>query len=326
MSNESTVLTTELIQWAYRLLLARDPESGAAVDDKLTRLSSPEELLSELFNSEEFCRRGVLQPQLPLEGDEPPMSIQLHVDRAKIESLYGHVARNWEALGLSEPHWSVVSADQFRSECIAGNIVSFFASGEDDVDTLLAVLLRNAIDVRGFRHCLEFGCGLGRVTRWLGPHFESVCAVDISAPHLAAADEYIRTQGLSNVEFRHVSKPEEVNDLPETDLIYSVMVLQHNPPPVIGFILRNLLKKLRPGGAAVFQVPTYKQGYEFEVSAYLESQEDGACIEMHVFPQGAVFALAKELGIDVLEVMEDAWAGLEHGHRSNTFVLRRPVD
>lgn len=326
MGNGNTALTAELIQWAYRLLLAREPDSDAAVTDKLARLRSQDELLNEFFNSDEFRRRGVLRPLLTLQGNEPPMCIELDGESEKIESLYRHIARNWEALGQSEPHWSVLSAEQFRSERIAGNIATFYASGEANVETLLAALRRNAIDIHGLEHCLEYGCGLGRVTRWLAPHFESVCAVDISAPHLATADDYVRMQGLDNVVFRHLSTPEKLTELPQTDLIYSVIVLQHNPPPVIGFILRNLLKKLRPGGAAVFQVPTYKQGYQFEVSSYLESQEDGACIEMHVFPQGAVFALANELGVDVLEVMEDAWAGLEYGHRSNTFVLRRPAD
>ena len=59
---------------------------------------------------------------------------------------------------------------------------------------------------------------------------------------------------------RHVRTVDEMVNLERVDLVYSLIVLQHNPPPVIRLIVRAFLKALNPGGVAYFQVPTTVAG------------------------------------------------------------------
>ena len=74
-------------------------------------------------------------------------------------------------------------------------------------------------------------------------------------------------------------------NLEQADLVYSVIVLQHNPPPVIHMLVRAFLKALNPGGVAYFQVPTYRVGYRFSPGEYLENEgKTHAMMEMHVIP------------------------------------------
>ena len=73
---------------------------------------------------------------------------------------------------------------------------------------------------------------------------------------------------------RHIRGIDEIRKLERVDLVYSIMVLQHNPPPVIRLIVREFLRALNPGGVAYFQVPTYMAGYGFDAEAYLAEEDD----------------------------------------------------
>jgi SAM-dependent methyltransferase len=113
-----------------------------------------------------------------------------------------------------------------------------------------------------------------------------------------------------------------VQSLPQVDLILSVITLQHNPPPVIYWLIKNLLRLLKPGGVAFIQVPTYRNGYLFEVEHYLNTPAPNT-LEMHFLPQQYVFRAIDESECSCLEVREDGMVGHEHIMLSNSFVIRR---
>jgi SAM-dependent methyltransferase len=199
----------------------------------------------------------------------------------------------------------------------------FYQSGKPDVERLFKTFERNRVDASGFTTCLEYGCGLGRVTRWLADRFASVTACDISASHLRPAKEYLDRQGITNVSFTLISQVQDIEKLPPVDLIYSVIVLQHNPPPVIELILRQFMKSLNPGGVAYFQLPTYLMGYSFSQENYLSEHGARREMEMHYFPQKKVFEIIRQEGGKLIEVMEDAWTGGRYKEVSNTFLVQK---
>ena len=114
----------------------------------------------------------------------------------------------------------------------------------------------------------------------------------------------------------------QVPQLGGFDFLYSRIVLQHNPPPVMARLLTDLLGQLRPGGVALFQIPTYKSGYRFQIDDYL-AQDNDTAMEMHYFPQAALFALLAEQRCQVLEVREDDAIGLSNSAVSNTVLLQK---
>jgi hypothetical protein len=81
------------------------------------------------------------------------------------------------------------------------------------------------------------------------------------------------------------------------------------------------LRSLRAGGIAIFQVPTYQEGYSFRIKDYL-AQPPTLDMEMHCIPQHVVFSLIAEEHCKILEVREDGWIGRGHSI-SNTFVVQR---
>ena len=252
----------------------------------------------------------------------PPIRVDVDADPETLRRLLDRVQRCWTQLGETQPHWSVLTHDQYKTENFSANAEDFYGSGVHDVNRLFAWLDRNDVSASHFESCLEFGCGTGRVTPWLARRFPRVFACDISAPHLQLAGLRIREQKLQNVDFLHMRNLETLDALPEIDVAFSMIVLQHNPPPVILAILHRIFQRLKPGGTAYFQVPTYGVGYRFDVQEYLRLPETED-FEMHVVPQRAIFRLADSDGCSVLEVEPDLCAGRPATYISNTFLVRK---
>lgn len=166
-------------------------------------------------------------------------------------------------------------------------------------------------------------CGVGRVTRWLAERFESVIGYDISRAHLQIAKNYLTEVGIQNVSLHHISKPREIRDFPKADFVYSVIVFQHNPPPIICLVIEQMIRALNSGGIAFFQLPTYRLDYRFSLRDYLAAEATRGEMEMHVLPQSKIFDIVRKENGKLTEVLEDRWTGLRSGERSNTFVIQK---
>jgi len=317
------VITRDAVIWAYRLFLDREPESWSSVDDKVDRIWSFPQLRREFLGSAEYASKKERFENHLFTGSEPPMSVALELSKREIDALYSHIKKVWEELGRTEPHWSVLSSEAFRSSNVEKNLGPFYDSGKIAADKLMMTLRRNNIDHESIGSVMEYGCGLGRVTSHLADNFPTVEAYDISCSHLDAARNYLDSRNIRNVHLHHVVDLASLDNLPSVDLVYSIIVLQHNPPPVIEFTTNALLACLAQGGVAYFQVPTYRAGYAFTVSEYLQREGQGNDIEMHVLPQSRIFEIIRRHGAKVLEVIEDDLAGVGNGIRSNTFVVQK---
>src|SRR5215212_8030883 len=94
------------------------------------------------------------------------------------------LARNWEAFGDADPLFGILS-DPTRHGGQWG-VGEFFASGEAHVAQLLRVLHEHSASFRGGR-CLDFGCGVGRLTIPLSHSFERTVGVDVARSMIAVA-------------------------------------------------------------------------------------------------------------------------------------------
>jgi ubiquinone/menaquinone biosynthesis C-methylase UbiE len=112
------------------------------------------------------------------------------------------------------------------------------------------------VDVR-FGTALDFGCGVGRLTRALSDRFERVVGVDISASMLEEARAQHRD--LLNLELLH-NLATDLGPVPSDtiDLVYSNIVLQHMPARRQVAFIGEFCRVLRPGGVAVFQTPSHQ--------------------------------------------------------------------
>lgn len=323
MTEKPPSISREEVVMTYRLLLGRFPESEQVIENHRRAHASFEAFLQVVHHSEEFRQRiRALMPELPPPLDTPPPEGEVMADPVTLRTLLAHTARYWTRIGQAAPHWSVLTEERFAPGQISAHRDAFFASGESDARMLDAILARSGRDRGEFEHCAEYGCGVGRTTVGLAQRFARVTALDLSQPHLDQAATELQARQITNVELRLVT-PEALMPAADYDLWYSRIVLQHNPPPIIIAVLRRAFLHLRPGGMAVFQVPTWMKGYAFSSERYLAGTP-GDGMEMHAVPQAAVLELAAAHGMVLRDIREDsALVGRPGKGLSNTFAFEK---
>lgn len=308
---------------AYRLILGREPTDREA--SEWLHLESVAELRGAFLASGEF-RDGLPKvvpafasaaARLPL--DCQPISVEWTTSTGSEKKLVQYVTATWTALGKVEPHWSVLSSPDFKSDRIGETAEVFFESGREDAARIAATLARHGLAPEKFPRMVEYGCGVGRVTPFLAGMFGEVAAIDISESHLDLARQVVARKGCRNVTLTLARAP-EFGMRAAFDLWFSHIVLQHNPPPVMALVLQRMFQMLAPGGVAIFQVPTHVPGYRFNVAEYLAAPKDGS-IEVHCLPQEAVFQIADAAGCVPLEVREDD--AMPPPWLSDVFVFRK---
>jgi SAM-dependent methyltransferase len=324
-ASENSVVNIEDVKTAYRLLLGREPEDEAVLLAHTQHSRSFEELRAAFFRSTEFqnlaAQQTAFRPLLrPL--DWPPIRVELDASSAQLASMMRNTEATWNQLGVSEPHWSVLAHDAFLATNIAKVEPEFYESGKDAIHMLCRTAERCGTSLSGLSRCFELGCGLGRITIWLAGLFERLVAADISPAHLALARQAVDRLEVANVELVHLHSFGTFEAIPEFDVFFSFIVLQHNPPPLIAALLRIILGKLRAGGIAYFQVPTYRLNYDFQIEEYLRSVDFSGRMEMHVIPQSVLFDILRQSGCRVLECREDNWTG-DPGIISNTIFAKK---
>lgn len=319
------MVTREEVLQAYTFFLGRPPESEDVITAQMAA-PSIDVLRKGFLSGLEFQNifYGPLTGEVPVRVarhlDSPPISVQLEGPEDQRTAMIERVARTWRDLGAEEPHWSVVTKDEYRQDVLAQNLAEFYESGHDNFLTVRSFMARNGITIGPDWTAFELGCGVARVTAAMSGYFNKVVGCDISQPHLEIARAHCEGSGLHNVSFVQLTSLDVLGEVEPFDFFFSLIVLQHNPPPVMAAILDRIFARLNPGGVVMFQVPTYEVGYDFKWERYLASPVEG--MEMHVLPQPAIFELFARHGLRCIEVQEDAWSG-RASMLSHTFFARK---
>jgi SAM-dependent methyltransferase len=303
------------VEQAFAMCLRR-PVGGEDVYAFFTGLPSLDAVYETLFNSPEFRGRLVTNPE---EKGFAPQHVEVVAAPDVLARMVHHVEATWTQLGETEPYWSVITEPRFKAEHIAAHEAVYRDYGRQDDERFGFACARAGIDLARYGTCFELGCGTGRVTEFLAKRFGRVIGADISRAHLDAAR--VALAGVANATLLHVSRLDDLAALAPYDFLYSRIVLQHNPPPVIAVILERLLGRLAPGGAAFVQVPVWIPGYQFRVAAYLAGLQTGP-MEMHALPQRDLLAIVRQAGCVIRELREDP-LGPQFGGISNTLVLEK---
>ena len=314
-------LTRDDVLYAYRLILGREPENEEVIEQTM-QAESLAHLRRVFMGSAEFASKYAgAKRALPVgrfsEADR--VDVDLACTPEQLQAMFDRIGTAWQAFGESEPHWSVLSSDDYLQAHLPENVDRFFRRGELEVDIHLNALRRAGLSTR-FGRVLDFGCGVGRLTLALSPQADQVIGVDISPPHLRLAEERASQVGIANVLFEAIAAIDDLDRYRGFDLVISLIVLQHNPPPVMAALYARLLAALAPGGVAIVQMPTFIKDRSFSTTDYLANEQPQ--MEMNALPQHHVFDIVDAAGCRVVEVREDVAAG-DMPALSHTFVVRK---
>jgi SAM-dependent methyltransferase len=322
------LISKEDVIYAYRLILGRNPENMDVVESYRNTMHSLQDLRSEFIASPEFVSemaQALDSPKFVRQRHPfnlPKIPIEVEVSNETLVRMFERISGAWEHLGFSDPYWSVLTQPQYRVEKFANNSKQFYESSGPLFRNIVAALKRNDVDITKIENCLEVGCGVGRMTGHLADIFKNIIAVDVSSQHLVKARNYFDSNGYTNIELIQWKNLNQLDEIPDIDLVISVITLQHNPPPIIALLLRKILGALKPEGIAFIQLPTYRNGYFFEAERYLRRPEENK-IEMHFLSQSRIFEIINSAKCICLEVREDAMVGDEEKMLSNSFLIKK---
>jgi ubiquinone/menaquinone biosynthesis C-methylase UbiE len=245
-------------------------------------------------------------------------------------------AQDWNELAQLDPHWAILTSPGKRFG--GWDSDEFFATGTAEADALM----RRVDDLGAPRErgrALDFGCGLGRMTRALAAHFDECVGVDISDAMIRGAQgANADVEGVSFV----VNRADDLRQFPDAsfDLVYSVIVLQHVPDrAAIESYVREFCRVLRPGGLAVFTLPShipaifrlqwrrrlYQALRRVGVSAeFLYRRLHLMPIAMSYVPEPEMTSLVDSSGGRILTIDTQGAAGvLNAGLRNSTYFVTR---
>jgi SAM-dependent methyltransferase len=157
------------------------------------------------------------------------------------------MSRDWDARARKNAFHYIAS---WRKDW---DIESFIASGEEDLERLVAPFLaRCGLPLSG-KCILELGCGAGRMTAGFAKRFERVYAFDLSQEMLSRA-RHIHTEQRNILWLLSNGADLSCVASDSMDFVFSYLVLQHLPDQALALqYIREMLRVLRPGGVFLFQ-------------------------------------------------------------------------
>jgi SAM-dependent methyltransferase len=105
---------------------------------------------------------------------------------------------------------------------------------------------------------IDYGCGIGRVAKYVAERAREVIGLDISPRFVSLA----RRQVLRPNATFHVASRFRAREV--ADFTYSLMVVQHNEAPDRLRIMRHIADLTKPGGTVLVQFPRSESTYYAE--------------------------------------------------------------
>ena len=159
---------------------------------------------------------------------------------------------DWERLAEVDAMWAVLTAPDQRGG--GWDADAFFATGAAEIEQVLSGV--NDLDPPlEYGRALDFGCGVGRLTRALAGRFDTAVGVDISEGMVETARKL--NADVAGCEFR-VNASADLRQFGdrEFDFVYSSLVLQHLPDrELVQSYVAEFLRVVAPGGLVVFGLP-----------------------------------------------------------------------
>ena len=227
------------------------------------------------------------------------------------------LAHAWNAMARDDAMWSILT-DPVKTKN-RWEPDEFFKTGEAFITDLMARLESNNMDV-DHGSALDFGCGLGRLTRPLASMgFRRVVGVDISEEMIARARQLLPPNSI--VEFLVNTEALPVGDA-SFDYVQSHIVLQHIHPDLILKYLGEFSRVLRQNGMLYFQLPTGLGNSEGVVcfNNPIETSSGVVSMDMCAMPRVLVESELKSRDLVCCQVWESQHAD---GMNSAAYVARR---
>ena len=159
--------------------------------------------------------------------------------------------RHWQALGKQNPLYAILTLKEVKDG--KWDEAEFFKTGQDEIKKTFEYLSSLNLKPEPGR-AVDFGCGAGRLTQALAPHFEETHGVDIAHSMIELANKYNKFGEKCKY---HVNEENNLKLFPDNhfDFVFTKITLQHMEPAYMKNYLKEFLRILKTGGVMFFQLP-----------------------------------------------------------------------
>jgi len=161
--------------------------------------------------------------------------------------------QEWKEWGKVDPLFAVASwQDRNKQGNNPWTDEEFYALGQSDWADFFAQWQQYGCDTR---HCIEIGCGAGRLTKYIAGTFDHVTALDVSEDQINYARSRVDRQNITycvtdGVAFPAISDP--------VTAVFSAHVFQHfDSLSDLARVFREAARTLSPGGTMMVHLPIY---------------------------------------------------------------------
>jgi SAM-dependent methyltransferase len=157
---------------------------------------------------------------------------------------------NWNAMAKLDPLWTILSHPDKKFG--KWDPEEFFSTGDREAERVLRMCEANGVGI-SYGRVLDFGCGVGRMSRAFSQFFSACVGIDVSEEMVDLAKKFNADR--PHCEFIASAAP--VLPFPDKsfDFVFSVLVLQHLPTKsmILGAIA-EFIRVAKDNGVIVFQL------------------------------------------------------------------------
>jgi ubiquinone/menaquinone biosynthesis C-methylase UbiE len=159
---------------------------------------------------------------------------------------------NWEGFAQIDPLWAICVDSRRRDNRWSKE--EFFETGTVEMGRVMKHLRSLELYPDAASPALDFGCGVGRLTRAMSEYFPDCWGIDIAPTMVRLAEEFNRDR--AGCRF-WLNEADDLMMFPDSTFgfIYSSIVFQHIQRTHAERYLFELIRVLKAGGILVFQVP-----------------------------------------------------------------------
>ena len=161
--------------------------------------------------------------------------------------------QEWKQWGKVDPLFAVASwKDKGKGGATPWTDAEFYALGRSDWEDFFAQWKTYKCNTG---HCIEIGCGAGRLTKHLAEVFEAVTALDVSEDQIAYAQSRI---GRQNITYRVTDGVHFASEVPPATAVFSAHVFQHfDSLSDAERVFHEIFRALSPGGTIMIHLLMY---------------------------------------------------------------------
>ena len=203
-------------------------------------------------------------------------------------SIFSSYEREWDLLGRNEDK-------AIKHILNVEDRDTFDLRGEQYANELKRIVEPNSV-------VLNFGCGIGRVEKFLGPHCKEIHGVDVSEKMLTLAKKNVVYE---NVHF-HKNNGRDLSMFSDKkfDFAFSIAVLQHIEKEDAIFYLMEIYRVLKENGKAYLQFPNLLCDYNLRNFLDASKQKYRGVSRMRYYTPIEIEKILQAIGFKIDSLVE----------------------